>query len=329
MTAPIPDLLLLPRLHCNLFVGLFFLYINMPNTGTGAIGGSIGNDSGIAGRDGTENDNTNGDNTIALSSTGAFSKLKIPIYDHIFNTVLIYNSSACAGRLRAAACLPRPPHRCPVRPREIKGMSIAPAVTVDVMRPSAVNVFRCHRYDVWATAVRRNPTYGLTGIWSRTSYCGGMNNRRSELGGSAMQSVPRTWSHQRSDSTINDVAITQAVIGKLVTGVGYLSLTWSTVVLLGGFVSTVPINEFWFLTAISLVLASTQNKYFLRFTMKNKARLSTNHRTQQVIPTGSQVGQSPLVPRDSREPILNCHGTTSKTIHPQPTIKAYFCLIKP
>jgi hypothetical protein len=83
-----------------------------------------------------------------------------------------------------------------------------------------------------------------------------MNNRRSELGGSAMQSVPRTWS-QRSDLTINDVAITQAVIGKLVTGVGYLSLTWSTVVLLGGFVSAVPINEFWFLTAISLVLAST------------------------------------------------------------------------
>lgn len=74
MTAPIPNLLLLPRLHCNLFVGLFFLYINMPNTGTGAIGGSIGNGSGIAGRDGTENDNTNGDNTIALSSTGAFSK---------------------------------------------------------------------------------------------------------------------------------------------------------------------------------------------------------------------------------------------------------------
>uniref|UniRef100_A0A0D3G4V9 Uncharacterized protein n=1 Tax=Oryza barthii TaxID=65489 RepID=A0A0D3G4V9_9ORYZ len=120
MTAPIPDLLLLPRLHCNLFVGLFFLYINMPNTGTSAIGGSIGNGSGIAGRDSTENDNTNGGNTIALSSTGAFSKLNIPIYDHIFNTALIYNSAACAGRLRAAACLPRPPHRCPVRPREIK-----------------------------------------------------------------------------------------------------------------------------------------------------------------------------------------------------------------
>ncbi|XP_015692523.1 uncharacterized protein LOC107304171 [Oryza brachyantha] len=64
------------------------------------------------------------------------------------------------------------------------------------------------------------------------------------------------WRRQE-DLLINDVVIAQAIVGMLVTGSGFLALTWSTVVLLGGFVSALPIKEFWFLTAIGTVLAST------------------------------------------------------------------------
>lgn len=56
---------------------------------------------------------------------------------------------------------------------------------------------------------------------------------------------------------INDYALVQAVVGKFVTGLAFLALTWSTVVLLGGYIGALRIKDFWALTVISFVLAST------------------------------------------------------------------------
>uniref|UniRef100_K3ZKA3 Uncharacterized protein n=1 Tax=Setaria italica TaxID=4555 RepID=K3ZKA3_SETIT len=41
-----------------------------------------------------------------------------------------------------------------------------------------------------------------------------------------------------------------------VTGLGYLALTWSTVVLLGGFVTALQNKDFWCLTTISMLQAA-------------------------------------------------------------------------
>jgi hypothetical protein len=38
--------------------------------------------------------------------------------------------------------------------------------------------------------------------------------------------------------------------------VAFLALTWSTVVLLGGFISVIRVKEFWILTTTSFVMAS-------------------------------------------------------------------------
>ncbi|CAN6335178.1 unnamed protein product [Urochloa humidicola] len=54
---------------------------------------------------------------------------------------------------------------------------------------------------------------------------------------------------------INDYAVIQDTLRKVATGLAYLSLTWSTVVLLGGFVSVLKLIDFWFLTAISTSFA--------------------------------------------------------------------------
>jgi hypothetical protein len=54
---------------------------------------------------------------------------------------------------------------------------------------------------------------------------------------------------------INDYELVQATVRKLATVVGYLSLTWSTVVLLGGFVTELQLADFWTITALSATFA--------------------------------------------------------------------------
>ncbi|CAN6361973.1 unnamed protein product [Urochloa humidicola] len=65
----------------------------------------------------------------------------------------------------------------------------------------------------------------------------------------------RFLARRPEEKLINDYAVLQATVRKVAVGVAYLSLTWSTVVLLGGFVSVLKLTDFWCLTAISAAFA--------------------------------------------------------------------------
>ncbi|OEL14840.1 hypothetical protein BAE44_0024141, partial [Dichanthelium oligosanthes] len=52
---------------------------------------------------------------------------------------------------------------------------------------------------------------------------------------------------------LNRYVLLQAYVLKAVTGLGFLVLTWSSVVLLGGFVTLLGKEDFWCLTGISMI----------------------------------------------------------------------------
>lgn len=55
---------------------------------------------------------------------------------------------------------------------------------------------------------------------------------------------------------INRYVFLQTCVLMAVRGLAFLALTWSTVVLLGGFVTLLQEKDFWYLTVISLIQSS-------------------------------------------------------------------------
>jgi hypothetical protein len=70
-----------------------------------------------------------------------------------------------------------------------------------------------------------------------------------------MLDADRLLEGRPEERLINDVAVLQATVRRVAVALAYLSLTWSTVVLLGGFVSVLKLIDFWYLTAISAAFA--------------------------------------------------------------------------
>ena len=59
----------------------------------------------------------------------------------------------------------------------------------------------------------------------------------------------------RPEELLNSFVKLRMATGNIGNGLGVLALLWFTVVLLGGFVSDLPMMQFWFITVISIVMA--------------------------------------------------------------------------
>ncbi|VAH10454.1 unnamed protein product [Triticum turgidum subsp. durum] len=73
----------------------------------------------------------------------------------------------------------------------------------------------------------------------------------------ATRSGPPGEQARLEEVSLNSYVLLQTYILMGVTGLGYLALTWSTVVLLGGFVTSLGNKDFWCLTGISMVQAAS------------------------------------------------------------------------
>lgn len=60
----------------------------------------------------------------------------------------------------------------------------------------------------------------------------------------------------RPELMINSYVKIQTATGNIAGALGFLALLWSTVVLLGGFVTVLLLKEFWLVTLLSFLMAS-------------------------------------------------------------------------
>ncbi|XP_048551316.1 uncharacterized protein LOC125530940 [Triticum urartu] len=117
----------------------------------------------------------------------------------------------------------------------------------------------------------------------------------------ATRSGPPGEQARLEEVSLNSYVLLQTYILMGVTGLGYLALTWSTVVLLGGFVTSLGNKDFWCLTGISMVQAarifndSGDNLFptFLNLTGKLVRKFLTDPRKQFTQNWYAQKGYLP------------------------------------
>ncbi|VAH10455.1 unnamed protein product [Triticum turgidum subsp. durum] len=118
----------------------------------------------------------------------------------------------------------------------------------------------------------------------------------------ATRSGPPGEQARLEEVSLNSYVLLQTYILMGVTGLGYLALTWSTVVLLGGFVTSLGNKDFWCLTGISMVQAarifndSGDNLFptFLNLTGKLVRKFLTDPRKQFTQNWYAQKGYLPV-----------------------------------